>query len=166
MVLQTTIEKYSKPGTAGQIASLNLFHIYQAIPPLVNRTASVIPYGVFVRLDPTTRSIAPLSATGQTLLGVTVQNDAAAQTYLDSTTKGIQVNDFGDVMTMGDIFTRCETPLARPGEPVYVRHTANGGLNVIGAVANAAGTGLDLVPQARFVSTVSDGLVVIQVNLP
>ena len=166
MVLQTTIEKYSKPGTAGQIASLNLFHIYQAIPPLVNRSGAVLPYGVFVRLDPATSSVRLLSATGQTLLGVTCQNDALAQTYIDSAVKGVQVDDFVDAFTHGDIFVRCETPTARPGDPVFVRHTANGGLNVIGGVANAAGTGLDAVPQARFVSTVADGLVVINVNLP
>jgi hypothetical protein len=166
MVLQTSIEKYSKPGTAGQIASLNLFHIYQAIPALVNRSGAVIPYGVFVRLDSATNSVRPLSATGQTLLGVTVQNNALAHTYIDSAVKGVQIDDYVDAMTHGDVFVSCETPAARPGDPVFVRHTANGGLGVIGGVANAAGTGLDAVPQARFVSTVSNGLAVINVNLP
>ena len=166
MVLQQTRTGYSKPGSAGQIASLNLFHIYQALAPLINRTGDVIPYGRFARIDTAANSIAPLSATGQTLAGVTVQNNAQATTTVDSAVIGIQPNDFGDLMTHGDIWVECEVPTVRPGEPVFVRHTANGGLNKIGAVANAAGTGLDAVPQARFASTASDGIAIINVNLP
>lgn len=36
-------------------------------------------------------------------------------------------------------------------DPVYVRHTANGGNTQLGACAGAAGTGLSLLPNARFV---------------
>jgi len=44
---------------------------------------------------------------------------------------------------------------ANQDDPVYCRHTANGGLNVIGGFANAAGTGLALVTGAKVLDTIA-----------
>lgn len=41
------------------------------------------------------------------------------------------------------------------GNPVYCRHTVNGGLNVIGGFADGAGTGLAAVPNAKFIDTLT-----------
>lgn len=57
----------------------------------------------------------------------------------------------------------CETAVA-PGDPVYVRHTANGALNKIGAFANASGTGLALYGNAVWHKPSVGGLAVIQLN--
>lgn len=39
--------------------------------------------------------------------------------------------------------------------PVYCRHTVNGGLNVIGGFADGAGTGLAAVPNCKFIDTLT-----------
>lgn len=165
MAFQTTIETYSKKGQAGQIASLNNMAIYQAIPGLRNLTVTPIPYGRFVRIIAATTGVELPSATGQIMAGITVMN-SNNNDFFDTVTHGIQPQDFADVMSVGDVWTVCETPLAKPGDPVYVRHTANGGLTNLGAVSNVAGTGLDLVTSARFVSKAYDGLAIVNANLP
>lgn len=165
MAFQTSIETYSQPYQAGQIASLNNLAIYQAIPGLRNLTVNAIPYGRFVRIITATSGVELPSATGQTMAGVTIMN-SSNNDFFDSAVHGVQPQDYADVLSVGDVCVSCEVTTAKPGDPVFVRHTANGGLNVIGGVANAAGTGLDAVASARFVSTVSNGLAVINVNLP
>ena len=54
------------------------------------------------------------------------------------------------VLTTGGIWVYSEAAVS-DGSPVYVRTAANGGLTQLGAFAPAAGTGLTLVPNARFV---------------
>ena len=51
-----------------------------------------------------------------------------------------------------------------PGDPVYVRHTANGALNKIGAFSNASGTGLALYGKAVWHKPISATMAVIQLN--
>lgn len=54
------------------------------------------------------------------------------------------------VMSEGGIWVYSEAAV-NDGDPVYVRTAVNGGLNVLGAFAPAAGTGLTLLTRARFV---------------
>lgn len=58
------------------------------------------------------------------------------------------------VMRTGVIWVLFETA-ATQDDPVYCRHTANSGLNVIGGFANAAGTGLSLVANAKVLDTIA-----------
>lgn len=44
---------------------------------------------------------------------------------------------------------------ANQDDPVYCRHTVNGGLNVLGGFANAAGTGLALVTNCKVLDTIA-----------
>lgn len=54
------------------------------------------------------------------------------------------------VLTTGGVWVYSEAAV-QDGSPVYVRVSANGGLTQLGAFAPAAGAGLVLVPNARFV---------------
>jgi hypothetical protein len=163
MSLQTSIPLYHQKGQAGQVASLNLFSIYQAIPGWV--AGSAVPFGRLVSLDTTDNTIDLPSAAGQIIAGVTVFNPTNNAAYLDSSdTDGIASGKFVDILTQGDIWVSCESATAKPGESVYVRHTADGSKTTLGGVANATGTGLELVPGAMFISTASDGLAIIKVN--
>jgi len=58
--------------------------------------------------------------------------------------------DSVSVLTTGGIWVYSEAGV-QDGSSVYVRTAANGGLTQLGAFAPAAGTGLTLVPGARFV---------------
>jgi hypothetical protein len=58
------------------------------------------------------------------------------------------------IVRTGVVWVPVEAAVAQD-DPVYCRHTVNGGLNVIGGFANAAGTGLALVAGAKFIDTVS-----------
>ncbi len=55
---------------------------------------------------------------------------------------------------VGVIWVPFETT-ATQDDPVYCRHTVNGGLTVIGGFANAAGTGLSLVAGAKVLDTIT-----------
>lgn len=160
------IPTYSNPGELGQIATNSPVEIQQALGDLRNKTVAVIPFGRFVRYDSANNTVALPSATGQTIIGATVQNQYK-QPFLDSSgTAGIPVGDLADVLTKGYVWMFCETNTVKPNDPVYVRHTVNGALNQLGAVANVAGTGLDLLPGARFASTASGTIAIVNVNLP
>lgn len=160
----TAPQQYSKPGYPGQLASLDLFRISGTIPGYRNRDLAALPFGRFViKLASGVDAVGLISAAGQTVLGVSVKND---RLYVPSGgVEGFQIGEQVDVLTMGDIWVPCEVATVRPDQPVFVRHTANGGLNVIGGVANAAGTGLEAVPGAKFKSIRYSGLATITLNI-
>lgn len=163
MTLQTSIPIYHQKGQPGQIASLSLFNIYQAIPGWT--AGSVVPFGRLVALNKTNNTINLPSAAGQQIVGATVFNPTNNSAYLNSgNTDGIASGDYVDIFNRGDIWVSCESTNVKPGESVYVRHTADGLKTTLGGVANAAGTGLELVDGAMFISTASDGLVIIKLN--
>jgi hypothetical protein len=163
MTLQTSISLYSVPGQPGQIASISLYSIYQAVPGWT--ADGVIPFGRLVRIDSSDNKIKLPSATGQTIVGATVFNMIRNAAYLDSgAIDGIPDGGLADILTKGDIWASCESATAAPGDKVYVRHTADGAKTTLGGVANAAGTGLDLVDGALFLSSTSNGLAVIKLN--
>lgn len=160
----TAPQQYSKPGYAGQLASLDLFRISGTIPGYRNRGPGVIPFGRFVvKLGTGADAVGLISAAGQTVLGVANRNDTLWTP--NGGTEGFQVADQVDVVTMGDVWVPCEVAGVLPDQPVFVRHTANGALTTIGGVANAAGVGLEAVPGAKFKSIRYSGLAVITLNI-
>lgn len=163
MTLQTSIPLYSQKGQPGQIASLNHFKIFQAIPGWT--AAANVPFGRLVALNQTDNTINLPSGSGSLIVGATVTNIAKNSAYLDTTdVDGVPSGGFVDVMTEGDIWISCESTTVKPGDPVYVRHTADSGKTTLGGVANASGTGLALVSGAMFISTASNGLAIVKLN--
>lgn len=131
-----------------------------------NRSGAAIPYGRFLVAGTDPGDVVLPSATGQRMLGVSYRNPAF--TYLDATDLNAVPDDsMIDVLVEGAIMVSCEATGATIDDPVYVRHTADGLLTTIGGVAIAAGTGLDLVPGARVISSyaANPGRVMIYVNL-
>lgn len=85
---------------------------------------------------------------------ITAREPHNATTQVDGGTGFYVAKDQLPVLRTGVIWVTFETT-ATQDDPVYCRHTANGGLNVIGGFANAAGTGLALVPNAKVVDTIA-----------
>lgn len=166
MALQSVLKKYSDPyGYFGENWSNYPPRVDGAMAQIWNRSGAKLPFGRFVRKD-TADGVALPSATGQAMLGVTLFN--GTECYRDQDEPYGYLDDQQvAIMREGHIIVYCEVAVIAYGDPVYVRHTANGGLNVIGGVANAAGTGLDLVPGAKFASSlVNQNRAVIMLNLP
>lgn len=152
MTLQTELKTRQTLPLPGNLGTLDSWRITQAQSQRYNRSGDSIPFGVMVRPDPANPGcVLPLSATGQVILGVVYRNHFRA--LIDSSTPGeVPDGDLIDVLARGAVIVSCEDATANIDDPVYVRHTANGGNTLIGVVASAAGTGLDLLPNARFVS--------------
>ena len=98
------------------------------------------------------------------LLGValhshTLANDASGVAkYVDG--------DTVSVLRKGTVYVQAEEAVAE-GDPVYVRHTANGGNTQLGAVRKSADTGCVLVPGLMFRTSAALGKVsVLEINLP
>lgn len=163
MSLQTSIPLYSDKAQPGQIATLNHFTIYQAVPGW--KAGATVPFGRLVALNQTDNTINLPSGSGSLIVGATVTNVTKNAAYLDSgNTDGAPSGGFVDVMTEGDIWISCESTTVKPGDSVYVRHTADAGKTTLGGVANATGTGLALVSGAMFMSTASNGLAIVKLN--
>ena len=163
MTLQTSIGLYSIPGQPGQLATTNKVTIYQAVPKWT--ASGIVPFGRLVALDKTDNTVKLPSATGQLIVGATIYNTAKNAAYLESgNTDGIPNGGFADILSQGDIWVSCESTGAKPGDNVYVRHTADGTKTTLGGVASAAGTGLDLVSGAMFISGTTNGLAIIKLN--
>jgi hypothetical protein len=106
------------------------------------------------------------TSTAAKILGVTLLNFQRVLTW-DASLGVFKYPAFSMVSLVeeGDIVMYSEVSVD-VGDSVYFRHTVNGGLNRIGALANVAGTGLDLAPAGtKFLEkTTSPGLV--RVSLP
>jgi hypothetical protein len=108
-----------------------------------------------------------LSATGQPFLGVAVfeQQEAA---LLTAAGEAVKPKDTFNVLRKGRIVVRAEVAVAI-GDPVFVRHTVNGGTTAVGRFRNNADTArADQVTAARWVTSTSgaDQLAVLEINLP
>ena len=73
----------------------------------------------------------------------TVENKA------DGLEPGAEDKRPANIMTKGMVHVVCEADVV-VGDDVYVRHTADGGLDLLGAFAPATGTGLALLADARW----------------
>lgn len=85
---------------------------------------------------------------------ITAREPHNATTQQDGGTNMYVAKDQLPVLRTGVIWVLLEAA-ANQDDPVYCRHTANGGLNVIGGFANAAGTGLALVANAKVLDTIA-----------
>jgi len=122
-----------------------------------------LPAGVFLTMVEnalTGNTLVVPSATGSKLFGVSIFRESLVMKYND--TDGYYYYEEGDPVSMiekGDIVMYSETTSAI-GDPVFVRHTADGGNTRIGAIANATGTGLDEVTWATYLDSLdAPGLV-------
>ena len=71
--------------------------------------------------------------------------------------------DHADLMSKGRVVVPTEAEMA-PGDGVYARTAASGGLDRLGGFAPAGGTGLALVENAKCVRTISAALAVIELT--
>ena len=150
----------------GQIISLmGRQYRFSSIEPLANGTleAGVVVTGTVNALG--VMRVAKPTATGTRILGVSVLNFQRILTW-DNTLSAFKYAD-GDMVTLieeGDVVMYAEVAVD-PGDPVWFRHTADGGLTRIGALGKATGTGKDLLPGAKFLDkTSAPGLV--RLSLP
>jgi hypothetical protein len=73
--------------------------------------------------------------------GVFAHNDTWVRDASGAAVRGINPGSTASVVKKGNIFVFAESPIAA-GSQLFFRHTINGALNQLGAVAGAAGTGL------------------------
>jgi hypothetical protein len=98
------------------------------------------------------------TATGAKIMGAVVINPTKGfDHYVWDETLGIWKYKAGKIVSLVtdvDLYMYSEVTV-NVGDDVYFRHTANAGLTRIGALANAAGTGLDKHPTAKFIEKIS-----------
>lgn len=131
-------------------------------------TGAAIPCGVVVSGTTNTMGktiVNQPTAPGSNLLGVTLYNPQRILTW--NNTSGYYqyaVDDMASLLEEGDVVMYSEVAV-EVGQPVYNRIAVDAGLNRIGALSNVAGTGLELVPRAKFLEkTSSPGLVRVHVD--
>lgn len=78
----------------------------------------------------------------------------------------VAAGQVADLLEQGEVWVQVEDAVTE-GEPVYVRHTADGGLDQLGVCFDGTGTGLALLPNARFASSAAAaGIARVRINLP
>lgn len=104
--------------------------------------------------------VAKPTAAGANILGVSILNFQRVMTYDGTLDAYILPNDsLVSLLEMGDIVMYAESPV-NVGDPVFMRYAADTGKPRIGALANAAGAGLEARPGAQFLEVkTSPGLV-------
>lgn len=109
--------------------------------------------GVVYPSGETPNTVALPSTSGQQFLGVALQMGQLETSF----TGQPEIPAFRPVVYgfQGDYVAVVEAEPA-PYDPVYIRHTADGSLTDIGAFAPASGTGLEEIPNAKFVPYSSD----------
>lgn len=154
------------PRTQGQIISLmNIDQMrYMAFEPF---SGSALPCGVIVTGSTNTMGktiVSQPTATGTMLLGATIWNQQRILTWNNALSCYMYAaDDMVSLLEEGDIVMYSEVAVD-VGQPVYNRVVADAALNRIGALSNAAGTGLELVPRARFLEKSAAGLVRVHVD--
>lgn len=136
-------------GFAGMIGAPNAL-----VFSFINDQGANIPAGVFLshKAEGTADLVAGAS---ERLAGVAVNSFARNPNDLTSTA-AITAGDSMDVLTEGFIWVRCEEAMA-VNDPVYIRHTANGGNTQLGAVRNDADTTTARLCKGARVMTPSTG---------
>lgn len=165
MSFQTTITRSPVAGVEGMLADSGDIDVVSKLAK-----AQVAP-GRAVRIDtgdtfeqvsvPTSAAQVTGDATNAPPVGVTLWDNTAL-------TNPYAANDPIPVVREGKMWVICEDAVD-PSKPVYIRHTVNGGLTVIGGFACTAGAGLALAPAGwRWMSktTATTQLAILAVNLP
>ena len=117
-------------------------------------------------VNTTTSRVAPATAAGQRIRGVSYTNFYQTLQIINGVytyEKGIPVS----ILEEGEIIMRAERPV-KINDPVYHRFAvdAANGFNILGTLSNVAGTGLELLPNARFlkITKVAD-LTPVRINI-
>lgn len=102
--------------------------------------------------------------------GVYSHNDGWVRDSSGAVVRGVNPGGAVTVVRKGNIFVACEGSITA-GASLFWRHTVNGALNQVGAIAGAAGTGLAALPSAVATAnsfTIGNGqnVVAIDINLP
>lgn len=155
MPLNDSNDIRERPGFPGQIAECDLQNITSGMAEEdllvgVFVASGVAPRGYILpaaAADVVGINVLPL---GQEERSTTNAQDAEGRHFIPNESK-VSVADFGS------FYVFAEGAPARGGE-VYVRVAVDGALDVIGGVAPAAGTGLELLPGAVFKGTASNGV--------
>lgn len=87
-------------------------------------------------------TVAVPSDAGDVLQGVVIASHVPPTVGFDHTANSNPVNRAFDVLKQGIIWAVTETAIAPEDTTLFYRHTANGALNRLGAIAPASGTGL------------------------
>jgi hypothetical protein len=100
------------------------------------------------------------------ILGVLI-HDMAHEDTIPQGVQGVADGKMGSILKQGTIYVKAEVAML-PGDPVFVRHTANGGNTDLGLIRNDADTANAVqVTQAEVMGTRdANGLVAIRINLP
>ena len=149
MSVQTAYDFKHAEGFVGQMADLQLTNV-------LSRTVegAEIDFGLaVVRGTTDTECILP-SATGQSLLGITVRT--VAGTADTAGVRKYQVDESANILDEGVIYGICEDGCTQ-GDPVYFRHTTGTG-TIIGSLRTDADTATaDLIPNAVWDETIAAG---------
>lgn len=164
---QTSIS-YSPPkGYEGMCASHSLQEIRSALQELTVAGTAIIYPGRACVMGANPGQINLPSATGGVFMGLAVLNDQWGQSEADlqaGLAPGYKPGQPIGLATFGDWFVYAEVAV-NVNDPVYFRHTAAAAPNdAIGRYRNAATTGFDQVPKARFLDK-STGAGLVRINL-
>lgn len=152
--MQTSYDVLPAPAMAGLIADM------QNIDVISRRLDVAVPFGVFVAKGATERPAAGIDAgsaklptlTGDQILGVVVFEQNKPGKNLASNL-ALEANDVASILRQGVIWVICEKAV-NEGDPVFVRHAANGGNTQLGAVTDTDDTTFtSLLANARFAAT-------------
>lgn len=108
-----------------------------------------------------------LSAVNGTVIDGIVSSTHAIESSRDSDDPAYPAQDTVNVLRKGYIWVQIEADVS-VGDPVLVRHTADGGLDKLGAFAPAAGAGLqDISAVAKWEKggLAADGIALLEINL-
>lgn len=136
-----------------------------------------IPFGVFVALDPNRFSSAdpqmmpislPVGATTK-ILGLAMHTQYFESQYYPQANVSVPSYPAGQAVNVartGRYWVLPEVAVTA-GDPVFARHTTNGGFTQLGAVRNDADTANAIAISGRFLSSAAAGaFAVVEINLP
>lgn len=134
---------------------------------LVTRYADVaIAFGKGLVTAGPDKSALP-SATGFVFDGVAIMKHKAQQNSTNSAQ--YEANEAISTMRKGRVWVLAEQQITSVDDPVYLRHTANGGTTAPGRFRIDADTSnADLISQARWLTTTTaaDELALLEINIP
>lgn len=137
--------------------------------------AVATPYGLVVArktsyeyIDGNTLTVAVPSASGDVVQGVVIASHAPPTKGFDNAATSDPINRAFDVLKQGEIWVVSEAAISAGDAALFYRHTANGALTTLGAVAPATGTGLAALSGAVATGasqTLDDGTIITPVYI-
>lgn len=144
----TLTDRY--PGVVTPVATVGVTGTTTATLTITTAATSPVatPYGLVVASKTSYTTIdgiptcAVPSASGDIVQGVVRATHKDATRNFDQTANSDPINRAFTVLKQGVIWTVSEAAIAANDTQIYYRHTANGALTTLGAIAPASGTGL------------------------